>query len=138
MGMKGRCLCGAVRYVAESVDLDAHSCHCTMCTTWSGGPSLSLTAGSVRFEGEENIARYQSSTWAERGFCRVCGTNLFYKLQQPEQYMLCFGTLADKTQVRLASEIYVDEKPSTYAFVGDHPRMTGAEFLASIGMSPDT
>ena len=28
---------------------------------------------------EEHIATYQSSDWAERAFCSMCGSNLWYK-----------------------------------------------------------
>ncbi|MGH8598042.1 MAG: GFA family protein [Gammaproteobacteria bacterium] len=133
--MKGRCLCGGVRFTAEGVDTNAHSCHCSMCRTWSGGPAISVAVASVAFEGEENVERYQSSAWAERGFCKRCGTNLFYRMKEQNQYIMWAGPFEDQTQFRLAGEIYIEEKPAMYNFAGDHPRMTGAEFLASIGVA---
>lgn len=48
------------------------------------------------------------------------------------------GPFDDQTRFTLAGEIYIDEKPPTYSLVGDHPRLTGAEFLASIGQAPPT
>ena len=51
--------------------------------------------------------------------------------------MLWCGTLDDVSDLQLGGEIYVDSKPPGYAFVGDHERLTGAEFLASIGAAPD-
>lgn len=92
--------------------------------------------GSVSFQGEENMKRYASSEWAERGFCSNCGTNLFYRLKQPEMYMMATGCFDDADQFSLAGEIYIDEKPAGYDFAGDHPRMTGAEFMASMGVEP--
>jgi len=32
----------------------------------------------------------------------------------------------------LAGEIFIDDKPHVYDLAGDHPRMTGAEFMASL------
>jgi hypothetical protein len=136
MGMRGKCLCGAVRFTAEEVETGAHCCHCSMCRSWSGGPALSVGVGTVTFDGEENITRYQSSAWAERGFCGKCGSNLFFKVKDPEQYIMWLGVFEDLTPFHLEGEIYIDDKPAAYALAGDHPRMTGAEFLASIGLSP--
>ena len=94
---------------------------------------LAASATGVVFEGEEHITRYSSSEWAERGFCSRCGSSLFYRLKEPEQYIMSTGAFDDAEQFKLAGEIYVDEKPSGYDFAGDHPRLTGAEFMASLG-----
>lgn len=81
MQATGRCLCGAVSFVADDVAAEVHSCHCDMCRRWNGGPAFATSVGRVTFEGEENVSRYDSSAWAERGFCTRCGTNLFYRLK---------------------------------------------------------
>jgi hypothetical protein len=109
-----------------------------MCRNWSGGPMQAAQVGSVTFQGEQHIKRYASSEWAERGFCSECGTNLFYCLKEPQMYMLATGCFDDTEQFSLAGEIYIEEKPGGYDFAGDHPRLTGAEFLASIGMDSET
>lgn len=132
MTATGKCLCGTVRFEASDVDTHIHGCHCSTCRTWSGGPMLAANVGSVRFEGGEHIRRYDSSAWAERGFCDVCGSNLFYRLKDSDRYILCMGAFDDPSVFELVGEIYVDEKPPGYAFAGDHPRQTGAEFLASL------
>lgn len=132
MSATGRCLCGAVTYTAEAVDPDVHSCHCSMCRRWSGGPGFAASVGKVEFAGEENIVRFDSSAWAERGFCKTCGTNLFYRFKETDHYVMWMGTFDDQAQFKLAGEIYVDEKPASYEFVGDHPRLTGEEFMASL------
>ena len=98
---------------------------------------MAASVGKVAFTGEEHLKRYRSSDWAERGFCAECGTNLFYHLIEPSSYVLCTGSFDDADQFSLAGEIYIDEKPKGYDFAGDHPRLTGAEFLKSIGMDPE-
>ena len=129
----GRCLCGAVRFTAETVETHFHACHCGMCRRWGGGPSLSANADKVRFEGEENIQRYQSSDWAERGFCRKCGTGLFYFFKPASQYMLSVGLFDEPKDFVLAEEIFIDHKPGFYDFAGEHPKKTEAEVLAAVG-----
>ena len=135
MSMTGQCLCGAVSYTAEDVETDVHSCHCGQCRRWSGASIMAAGVGSVEFSGAEHIKRYDSSAWAERGFCSQCGANLFYHLKGTERYNLWVGTFDDQTPFRLTGEIYIEDKPDGYDFAGDHPRMTGEEFMASIGAS---
>lgn len=131
----GGCLCGAVRYSAEDLAAGFHACHCGMCRRWAGGPLLAVRAGRVRFAGEEHLARYRSSDWAERGFCKVCGASLFYLLLPAQQYFIAMGTLDDGTDLPFAEEIYIDHKPAAYAFAGERPRATEAEVLARFGSS---
>ena len=134
MDSTGRCLCGAVTFKAKKVDPHLHACHCTMCRTWCGGPNLSVGVEAVEFAGEANITAYASSDWAERGFCKACGTNLFYRMPSTGMTVMCAGVFDNNEEFTLTGEIYVDEKPLGYNFAGDHPRQTGAEFLASMGV----
>ncbi len=133
MKATGRCLCGAVTFEAQGVETEIHSCHCAICRKWSGSPALAARVEGVTFDGASSIARYDSSDWAERGFCKQCGTNLFYRLKEADQYIMWMGAFDDPTSFTLVGEIYIDEKPPGYDFAGEHPRLTGEEFLASMG-----
>ncbi|WP_339900516.1 GFA family protein [Paraglaciecola polaris] len=56
------------------------ACHCASCRKWSGGPLLAIDCGTdVSISPTDNITVYDSSQWAQRGFCRHCGTDLFYR-----------------------------------------------------------
>lgn len=134
MDATGRCLCGAVTFSAKEVEAHVHACHCTMCRRWSGGPGFAVSVGSIDYSGEDNISAYASSDWAERGFCKQCGTNLFYRMPETGMTMVWAGSIDNNEAFVLTGEIYVDEKPAGYNFVGDHPRQTGPEFLASMGV----
>ena len=126
---KGQCLCGAVSFTADEVKAHFGACHCRMCQRWSGGIFLTANARGLTFEGADDIAIYRSSDWAERGFCRKCGSLLFYRLLKADDYEICIGAFDDQSQFVLASEIFVDLKPAGYALAGDHPRLTEAETL---------
>ena len=93
---------------------------------------LGASVESITFNGEDNIKRYASSMWAERGFCGECGSSLFYHLKEPGMYIMATGCFDDAEQFTVTGEIFVDEKPSGYNFAGDHPRLTGEEFMASM------
>lgn len=133
MKHQGQCLCGSVKLEAEISETGIHACHCSICRRWSGGsPLFALNADAVEIHGSDNISVYDSSEWADRGFCAKCGSNLYYRLKEPNQYIVCAGLFEDQSVFKLEGEIYVDECPGGYAFAGDHPRLTGEEFLASI------
>ncbi len=42
------------------------------------------------------------------------------------------GLFDDQSGFTLTDEIYIDNKPPSYDFVGDHPRLTEQEFLAAM------
>lgn len=137
MSIKGKCLCGAVRYEVKKSAIEVGSCHCGMCRAWTGGINLSFEAkpGEIAFTGEEMIEAYSSSDWAERAFCRRCGSSLFYRLKADGTMHVAAGSLESWEGASFIGEIYIDAKPALYALAGDHKRMTEAEFLASIGMA---
>jgi len=62
---------------------------------------------------------------------------LFYCLKESGTYIITTGAFDDVEQFDMAGEIFIDEKPGGYDFAGDHPRLTGAEFLASMGQDND-
>ena len=128
--MTGKCLCGAVSFEAKGVETHHHACHCAMCRRWSGGPLFAAPVESVSFQGEEAIGVYESSTWAERAFCKACGSNLFYRVKQTGQHIISIGTFDDTEAFKLVGEIFIDQKPDGYNFAGDLPKKTEAEVFA--------
>jgi len=131
--MTGHCLCRAVTFTAEHVEVAHHACHCGMCRRWSGGSGfLGTTCTGVAFSGDEHLGRFTSSSWAERGFCTRCGTTLFYFLKPTQTYTMSVGTFDDQSAFRLVREIFIDHKPPGYAFTGDHERWTEAETFARL------
>jgi len=127
----GSCLCGAVSMSTTSMSNHLGACHCSMCRKWGGGPLLAIECGSdVSFSGEENIGFYQSSEWAERGFCNKCGSHLFYKLKQNNQYFMPVGLFDNGEGLILDHQLFIDEKPEYYCFANATKNLTGAEVFA--------
>ncbi|MBD8511596.1 GFA family protein [Photobacterium sp. WH77] len=129
--LSGHCLCGKVGLKSTSGSLHAEACHCGMCRKWSGGPYLSVAAGTeVSFTGEENISRFSSSDWGERGFCKHCGSHLFYFLKPTGQYMVPAGLLDQESQLEMDQQIFIDKKPAYYAFSNNTENLTEEEVFA--------
>ena len=136
MGRKGGCMCGAVRFEITKDVTEAAACHCGMCRKFTGGVfvAVRVPAGGLMFENEEALGVFTSSDWAERGFCRTCGSSLFYRVTAPGpmrgELHVGLGTLDEADGVPLTSEIYIDRKPDGYAFAGYTNKMTEAEVVA--------
>lgn len=129
--MKAHCLCGAVQIEAQPESHNVDVCHCGMCRRWGGGPYFAVFCeGGVQITGEERVGRFSSSEWAERGFCRDCGTHLFYRLTEGDQYALPAGLFEDDSQWTLTEQIFIDRKPAYYAFANDTENLTEAEVFA--------
>lgn len=84
----------------------------------------------VSIEGEENISVFNSSEWAERGFCKKCGSHLFYRLKESNQYIIPVGLFDDDKMFVFDHQVFIEEKPSFYCFANKTNDMTGAELFA--------
>lgn len=128
---QGHCLCGAVQITAHEASKDVGACHCAMCRRWGGGPFIELDCGTnVTVSGEDHISAFSSSEWAERCFCKTCGTNLFYRLKETGQHMIAAGIFDDQDDLAFKTQVFIDEKPSYYSFTEKTNNMTGDELMA--------
>lgn len=134
----GSCLCGTTRFTARNVSRSVGACHCSTCRRWGGGPLMAVDCGTaVSFESEDNVRVYDSSEWAERGFCGKCGTHLFYRLKQNHQYIMPIGLFADDDANVFDHQVFVDEKPAFYRFANETFDMTGPEVFAKYAPSQE-
>ena len=89
----------------------------------------------ISFNGEEAITVYNSSNWAERGFCKKCGSHLFYRLKESKQHMVPVGLFDDQAHFVFESQVFIDKKPSFYSFSNKTKDMTEAEIFEMYGSS---
>ena len=96
--------------------------------------------GDIELSGESNIGVYSSSEWAERAFCKQCGSNLYYRLlpgaHSPSgEYIVTVGSLDEPGALQFDHEVYVDHKPDWYAFRDESARqqLTEADILKLYG-----
>ena len=123
--ISGGCLCGGIRYEIAGEITSAGNCHCTMCRQQSGGAFT--TAGFVApgefhwTEGEDLIARYESSPGAFRIFCKVCGSNLG-AIEEERVTLIFLGTVSGDPGVRPAEHIFVGSKAPWHEITDDLPQ----------------
>ncbi|MEM7722200.1 MAG: GFA family protein [Pseudomonadota bacterium] len=144
MSAPGGCLCGAVRYTLSEAPTEYGACHCGMCRKFSGGIELGVHVmpGGITFDRDDTLATYASSEWAERGFCKICGSSLFWRLTAPGpmhgMMSVSVGSLDSMEGLSFNTEVYIDAKPESYAFAGDRNRMTEADVMAMVNAGPES
>jgi len=128
--VSANCLCGEVKITVAEVNPNFTVCHCDSCRGWGGAPFFALQCGTdVKIEGSEHIKSYESSTWANRGFCTNCGTHLFYKLKSNGAYNMPVGLFADLKGLTMSMQYFSDQRPDYYCFSNQTKEMTRAEIM---------
>jgi hypothetical protein len=130
--LTGSCLCGAVRFTATPKNGEFGACHCSMCRRWAAGPFFAMECeASVEVQDASRLGVYRSSEWAERCFCKQCGSVLFYRLVDKGFYAVSAEAFDERRSFAFTSQIFIDEKPAYYDFANKTHNMTGAEVFAA-------
>jgi len=126
----GSCLCGAVTVTGVVDKPIIRACHCEMCRrhTSSMFMSLETVPGSQTVEGPAK--EYESSDWANRGFCEECGSTLWYAMKNGAWRNLAAGLFENAADSSLKLEFFTDMCPQGYALSGGHQKMTTQETIA--------
>ena len=109
----GSCLCGSVRFSAQLPSKWCAHCHCSLCrkahgagyVTWVGfeQEQVSITRGNDLLEW------YESSPGAQRGFCRQCGSSLFFRSKQwPGELHIALACMDDEIDRKPAANVFFD------------------------------
>ena len=127
----GGCQCGNVRFEAVGQPVWIGICHCRMCQKASGGPFVFFVdfwkKNVCYTKGTPTI--FQSSSWGERGFCKDCGTPLFFQyrdvsaLSEDRRNLIGFtiGCLDDPTPYQATEHMGVESRLANVNIVDDLP-----------------
>jgi len=124
MSYTGVCLCGAIKYELSGDEKDIRgvtSCHCQQCRRWSGHhwASVHMPKSALTItKGEDNISWYTSSEKAKRGFCKTCGSALFWHgfgyPSLADQIDVSAGSLDNSGDMKLFRHIFCKFKGDYY------------------------
>jgi hypothetical protein len=112
----GRCLCGAITIEIRGTPRDVVVCHCGQCRRQHGAPPSYTSAAwsEVTVRGDKHLKWYQSSAGARRGFCRVCGSSLFWEPVGEGRVAIAAGCLDKPTGLRTVRHVFVADKGDFY------------------------
>lgn len=130
----GGCLCGAVRYTMSGARRPIVYCHCEQCRRTSGHHVAATACGEdeLTITRDDGLRWYRSSEYAERGFCKRCGGNLFFRPMDRDYVSVMAGTLDAPTGLSAAAHIFVDSKLDYYEILDGLPQHAGD---ADVGMT---
>ncbi|MEM8776300.1 MAG: GFA family protein [Pseudomonadota bacterium] len=116
MRYKGQCECGAVQYKTEAKRRDVTICHCGHCQRTSGHAwaSVSVPLYDLSISGENEVRWYRSSDTARRGFCRTCGSSLFFEPLGAGRMAIAAGTLQQPSGLKTGKRIFLADKGDHY------------------------
>ena len=93
--------------------------------------SVDIEPSSLKFVEQEHLSLFQSSEWGERGFCNHCGTSLFWRTQDGSYCNInVFALQQQPEDLKLTTEIYIDNKPDFYQFKYSTEQLTEADVVA--------
>lgn len=129
--LKGRCLCGAVTVQVQGRLGDISTCHCENCRRWSGSTQMGAEVARERVTVDGPVKRHQSSQIAERAWCDVCGSAVWFAYTggRDTGYLeLVPGLFDNFGGAHLTREVYADRCPEGLTLGGDHTRVTQADY----------
>ncbi len=128
--LSGRCMCGSIEFTFIADKLDVTACHCGQCRAWSGHVWASLNASFDTLEilkGEENLGWFRSSDYARRGYCKACGSALFWHGDKLDDYKhriaIAAGSITAPTGAALVEHIFVADKGDYYEITDGLPQI---------------
>ena len=125
MSIHGSCLCRTVRWSFDGELERMVHCHCQMCRQAHAAAFATYTVGSrenFRFDdGEDVVARYESSPGFRRAFCSKCGSVVPYPVSGGSVGIPA-GPLDDDPGTRPSAHIYTKWKAPWHAIADSLPR----------------
>jgi hypothetical protein len=126
----GGCQCGAVRFHATELLDNPHICYCRMCQKAAGNLFASLVG-----VGHEHLtwtrgepAEFKSSDHVARGFCRDCGTPLYYRTVGGPHVSLTIGAFDDPASIPVLYQMGME---------GKHPSLKNLDGVEDVGTTEE-
>jgi hypothetical protein len=109
----GRCLCGAVKFVARGEPKWVAHCHCETCrraTSSAFATYAGYATGAVEWSGQAPGV-YHSSPGVTRRFCPRCGSPVSFEGERwPEEIHLFAVSFEDPASLAPKGHVYVEEQ----------------------------
>ena len=120
----GSCLCGAVAFELRGDLDDVIACHCSQCRKMTGNywASTHTADADLKFTQQSGLKWYASSADAQRGFCKECGSSLFWKNNGSSVTSVCAGSIDGKTGLKLGGHIFTADAGDYYVIAGGEYR----------------
>jgi len=137
--MRGKCLCGSVRFELSGVVPNLYQCHCSLCrkvTGSSANAALKVDLAQLTWsDGEDLVRKYESESGFKSHFCSLCGSPLPNLTANDSAWWVPVGLLEDDAELELGAHLFVGSRASwdVIADAGAHfDEMPDAEVLGRL------
>ena len=119
----GGCLCGGVRYRVSGPLRPIVYCHCSQCRRTSGHfvAATAVAKDALVVVADDSLEWFASSEFASRGFCRRCGSSLFWLPKAEDHVSIMAGTLDESAGLKAVEHINAGDKGDYYKLTDDLP-----------------
>ena len=110
----GACLCGTISFSVQQPAKWCAHCHCSMCrqahgagyVTWVG-----FEQDQIEFkQGLDKLEWFESSPGAQRGFCRRCGSSMFFRSERwAGELHIALGCILGKIDLQPQANVFFDK-----------------------------
>jgi hypothetical protein len=124
----GGCLCGKVRFEVFGELLDVINCHCSKCRRFHGNVSAytATRRENLVMTCEDGLKWYRSiqdeTPDVHRGFCKECGSSLFWDPRGKKNISIAAGALDPPTRLQTTRHVWVDQKGDYYEITDALPQ----------------
>ena len=128
IGASGGCLCGAVRYVIRGELRGILNCHCSKCRRTHGHVAAYASAPreNLVLVEERGLKWYRSVTdetpEVYRGFCRECGSSLFWDARLRPTMAIAAGSIDPPTGLKTIGHVWLSQAGDYYEICDDLER----------------
>ncbi|MCA1775592.1 MAG: GFA family protein [Loktanella sp.] len=106
-----------MRYAILGQPRSVVACHCSQCRKSSGHyvAATQVSKDWLKINGETNLTWYQSSETAMRGFCRTCGSQLFWIAANSNHVSVMAGTIDGASGLTMDRQIHCSDQGDYYS-----------------------
>lgn len=124
----GQCLCGAVSFETKQPIKGSAHCHCSYCRKAHGAALVTwivFLSDQLSISGEANLKWFSSSRQSRRGFCRVCGSSMFFESEVcPGETHVARALIEGSVERAPAVHCFTDQQVDWFAFTDALPRLS--------------
>ena len=122
--LSASCLCKGVFMTIKGEFRPVINCHCIQCVKTHGNYAAytSVLEENITFKSKKTLKWFKSSSKAKRGFCRTCGSSIFFKRYGSKAVSISAGLFRNPTKLKTVSHIYIKNKRDFYKIEDNLPK----------------
>jgi hypothetical protein len=123
----GSCLCGAVTFTGRGLR-GIVFCHCSQCRHAHGTCAAYSATPTATFSimQADKVSWFAASSRARRGFCRTCGSSLFWAPNEEDYICVAAGSIDQGPVMEPLRHVYVADRASYETLDGRLPASAGS------------